>query len=93
MPQATSWRQLATGARQAARLVCPSVKLEDCLPGEPEGPGCGLDEVMHYLGYLSTVKAIADHYLGHIKDPELSLAVMSVYEGVAGIMAGDCGDC
>jgi hypothetical protein len=88
----TSWRQLAVGAREAIRLLNYPVVMEECLPGEPGGPGCGGDEWMHFLGYLMVIRATAEHYLSHAAgDPELDAALKVIYEEAAEITAGSCG--
>lgn len=58
-----AWAEAARGARDAlAGLGYPPVP--PCLPGEAEE--CGGTFAQHAMAYLGTIKAVADHQLGHL---------------------------
>lgn len=57
------WADVARGARDAlSSLGYPPVP--PCLPGEAEE--CGGSFAQHATAYFGTIKAVADHQLGHL---------------------------
>lgn len=91
MPQACStWHEVAVGAREALRFLGHPVLMEECLPGEPGAPDCGLDDAMHAVAYYMTIRATVDHHLGHVDDAEMNRALNDIYQGAAEVMKGNC---
>lgn len=63
------WAEVARGARRAlAELGYHG--LPACMPGE--AAPCGASAELHALAYFATLKAVADHQLGHLGgDPDV----------------------
>lgn len=59
----SDWAPVARGARQALDHLGYPVK-PDCLPGDTDP--CGATFAEHTVAYLATIKAVADHQLGHL---------------------------
>ena len=93
MRQLTSPRQFAVNARKAIRLLNCPVAMKECLPGEPEGPGCGLDERMHVVAYLAVLRAMTEHYLSHAAGPEADGILEEMHKDAAAMMTEHCGAC
>lgn len=57
------WASVARGARDALDLLGYHVEPR-CLPDEPDP--CGGTFAQHAMAALGTIKAVADHHLGHL---------------------------
>lgn len=64
----TAWRDVAIGARESLlKLGYPIVS--QCFPDEPGFDNCGHGWADHAGALLLTVKAVAEHQLGHLAPP------------------------
>lgn len=91
-PAGDAWHQHAVNARQCLRMLGYPVTMNACLQGEAGHPECGYSDYMHFLAYLAVIRAVADHYLGHVKSDDTGAALADMYREAADEMAGACGE-
>lgn len=81
-----AWAEVARASRDALELLGRG--LPRCLPGEPEA--CGGTFAQHACAHLATLKAVADHQLGHL-GPDCADMHGDVYRHERGELEAGCG--
>ena len=84
-----SWRDVAIGARKALQFLGYPI-VAHCFPGEPGFDECGHGWADHAGALLLTVKAVAEHQLGHLQPPQSFITM--IYENEVERLAHDCGN-
>lgn len=85
----TAWRDVAIGARESLLKLGYPI-LSQCFPDEPGFDNCGHGWADHAGALLLTIKAVAEHQLGHLACPQAF--VTAIYDGAVAQLAHDCGN-